>query len=106
MILLYRVFGINQRFRWALYTVLAIWTLYVVVNIPVIIFQCTPVHKAWDGEVKGHCLNLIKLGVASGYINIVTDFLILLLPIPMVWSLQLSRNLRLAIIAIFATGIL
>lgn len=106
LILFYRVFGVNQHFRWALYSIVGIWTAYVAINTPVVIFRCTPVRKAWDPEVEGHCLDLVKLGVSAGYINIVTDFLILILPIPMVWSLHLSSKIRLGIIAIFATGIL
>jgi len=106
LILFYRVFGVNRYFRWALYSVLGIWTAYAVTDTLIVIFQCTPVHKAWDLEVNGYCLDLVKLGVSSGYINIFTDLLILILPIPMVWSLQLSSSVSLAVIAIFATGVL
>ena len=106
LILLCRVFGVNRYFRWANYALVAFWTVYSLTDTLVIIFQCTPVHKAWAPEVNGHCLDLIELGVSSGYINIATDVMILLLPIPMVWSLQLSTKIRLAIMAIFATGIL
>ena len=106
LILLYRVFGVNRHFRWANYALVAFWTVYSLTITLVGFFQCTPVHKAWAPEVDGHCLNLVELGVASGYINIATDLLILLLPIPMVWSLQLSAKIRLAVMAIFATGIL
>ncbi|KAL8781985.1 MAG: hypothetical protein Q9213_005750 [Squamulea squamosa] len=106
LILLYRVFGVNRRFRWALYFVVGLWTVYFVIHTPIVIFQCIPVQKAWHPKMKGHCLDLIKLGVSSGYINIVHDFLILVLPIPMVWSLQLSSKMKLAISGIFATGTL
>ncbi len=106
LILFYRVFGVNRYFRWAVYSVLGIWTAYAITNTLIIIFQCTPVYKAWDLEVNGYCLDLVKLGVSSGYINIFTDLLILILPIPMVWSLQLSSGVRLAVVAIFATGVL
>ena len=106
LILLYRVFGVNRYFRWANYAVVAFWTLYSVTDTFIVIFQCIPIHKAWAPEIDGHCINLIELGVSSGYINISTDLMILLLPIPMVWSLQLSVKNRLAIMSIFATGIL
>ena len=106
LILLYRLFGVSQRFRWALWTVTAIWTLFTIANTLLIIFECTPVHKAWHPLIKGHCISLINIAVAGGYINIVTDFLILVLPVPMVWSLHLPQKIRLALIGIFATATL
>lgn len=106
LILYYRVFGVNQCFRWALYVVISIWTLYSWADTLVVIFQCIPVHKTWSPTEPGHCLDLIKLGVASGYINILTDLMIIILPIPVVMSLQLSPKTQLAVIAIFATGTL
>lgn len=106
LVLLYRVFGVNKHFRWAWCVVAGIWTLYEICGIAVCIFQCIPVHKAWDETAKGHCIDLVKLGIASGLINAATDVMILILPIPMVWSLHLPTNIRLAITAIFATGLL
>lgn len=106
LILYYRVFGVNQRFRWALYVVIGIWTSYSWTDTLVVVFQCLPVRKIWTPTQPGHCLDLIKLGVAAGYINIITDFMILILPIPVVMSLHLSMKTRLAVVAIFATGIL
>ena len=106
LILYYRIFGVNERFRWALFVVIGIWTLYSWADTFIVIFQCNPVQKTWTPTEPGHCLDLIKLGVAAGYINILTDFMIIILPIPIVISLQLSTKTRLAVIAIFTTGIL
>lgn len=106
LILYYRVFGVNQHFQQAVYFVMGLWSLYIFISIFITIFQCTPVSKAWDLELEGHCFDLVKLGISSGYVNIITDTIILSLPIPMVWSLQLSWKVRLAVMAIFLTGTL
>ncbi|KAL8827422.1 MAG: hypothetical protein Q9170_007027 [Blastenia crenularia] len=104
LILLYRVFGVNRHFAWAVYAVTALWTMYTIANTLVIIFECSPVHKAWHPLIEGHCASLIDIAVAGGYLNIITDFFILLLPVPMVWSLHLAKKIKLGLIAIFATA--
>ncbi|KAL8718955.1 MAG: hypothetical protein Q9225_003967 [Loekoesia sp. 1 TL-2023] len=104
LILFYRLFGVNRLFRRAVYTVTVLWTLYTVVNTLLIIFGCTPVQKAWHPLIKGRCISLIDIAVAGGYFNIITDFLILVLPVPMVWSLHMPQKIRLALIGIFATA--
>lgn len=80
--------------------------MFVIADVFIIVFECSPVHKAWDPLVPGHCINIINVGIASGYINIVTDFMILILPIPMVWSLQLAQRMKIAVLTMFMTGIL
>ncbi|KAL9004485.1 MAG: hypothetical protein Q9188_002687 [Gyalolechia gomerana] len=104
LILFYRVFGVNQRFRWAVYTVTAMWTMYTIANTLLIIFACTPVHKAWHPLTEGRCMSLVNIAVAGGYFNIITDFLILFMPVPMVWSLHLPEKMKLAVVGIFATA--
>ena len=50
--------------------------------------------------------NATNLTLASAIVNFISDLYLLLLPLPLVWNLQLTRKRRLGIIAIFMTGIL
>ena len=43
--------------------------------------------------------------VVSGIINVMTDFYVLILPIAMVWSLQLTTRRKIGVIAIFLAGL-
>lgn len=60
----------------------------------VICFQCAPLAHMWDDTIPGRCINLdpnvLLQNVAIG--NIVTDVIIMLLPLPVVWQLKLSRD--------------
>lgn len=85
---------------------MTIWTIYIIADVLLVIFECTPINKAWDPLVPGHCIDQVKLGVAIGYFNLVTDCMILILPIPMLWALQLALRMKLAVLAVFMTGIL
>ena len=44
--------------------------------------------------------------MVSGVINTITDFIVVLLPIPLVWNLRLATARRIKLISLFAAGIL
>ena len=54
------------------------------------IFQCNPVLGAWDLTVPATCITLRKFYLANAVPNIVMDVIILALPIPNIWALQMS----------------
>ncbi|KAL8628661.1 hypothetical protein Q9189_005609, partial [Teloschistes chrysophthalmus] len=54
----------------------------------------------------GHCNNPAAWFIASGIFNVVSDFAILILPIPCIWKLQLPKKKKVMVSAVFATGIL
>lgn len=63
----------------------------------VIIFQCTPVQYFWDKTIPGgHCVNQ-DLGYAiDSTINAIQVMVAVLLPIPILWDLQmpLAKKIR------------
>ena len=67
-------------------------------------FICTPVRANWDPNVHGHCVNEHTLTEAVRIPWVVTDFAVLVAPIPMVWGLQLPRGEKIGLYALFFTG--
>ena len=54
-----------------------------------------------------HCAqDAAKVGIAQGVGNIIGDFYLLLLPMPVVWKLQFSLQKKIGVTAIFLTGFL
>jgi len=100
-----RVFTIRDRtFRlglWTLGTIVASWVIFCVVST---IFQCTPIHKAWEPLVPGHCLNSYKWWSSSSISNIIIDVLILLWPMPQIWKLQMGRGRVALLFGVFTAG--
>ena len=47
-----------------------------------------------------------RLGIAQSVANIIGDFYLLLLPVPVIWKLQLSLQKKIGVTAIFMTGFL
>ncbi|PVI04225.1 hypothetical protein DM02DRAFT_669228 [Periconia macrospinosa] len=66
---------------------------------------CRPFAKNIDVTVKGgQCLNKGALYIATAILNIVTDILVLVLPIPMVLGLQMARSRKIMLIFLFSLG--
>lgn len=71
------------------------------------IFQCNPREKFWNPLITtGHCLDGKAASKASGIFNVISDFAILIMPMPILWKLQMSLRKKLSTISVFALGFL
>ncbi|KAK3935586.1 hypothetical protein QBC46DRAFT_46352 [Diplogelasinospora grovesii] len=69
------------------------------------IFQCKLVEAAWDfAIVGGQCYAFIDFLYANSAINIATDFVLCLAPLPYFWGLSLPVKQRLSICLLFGIG--
>ena len=85
-----RIFGSSRRFRFALYLVAFPVVSWGVVLVFVDVANCKPIRKYWDLSVPGHCLDPYWIYVGEVVANIIIDIVILLLPLPRLWKLQVS----------------
>lgn len=67
-------------------------------------FTCIPVHKSWAPAVPGHCLDSSSTFLGATIPNIVIDFILLVLPMPMLLKLQIEISSKVALIGVFAAG--
>ena len=65
---------------------------------------CEPVAKLWNVQLPGHCRDAQTYWVSVGAINIVLDFLTLLLPLPAISGLHLPRKQKIATMLVFLLG--
>ena len=72
----------------------------------VVIFQCNPRAKFWNPTLPGHCINSDAVDVVTAAINVLSDIVLLLLPLKCVWELQMQSRSKVAVSAVFLTGIL
>ncbi|KAL5043936.1 hypothetical protein BDW71DRAFT_110439 [Aspergillus fruticulosus] len=72
------------------------------------IFQCRPIKAYWDPEPQypHTCLNDGAIVFSASTINIFTDVLTTILPMPLIWKLKLPTRQRLAVMGIFSLGII
>ncbi|MCJ1428315.1 hypothetical protein MMC29_006224, partial [Sticta canariensis] len=77
---------------------------YTIAAIFVVIFQCEPVHGFWDVQIKAKCIDFSVPATFGASFNVVTDFLTLTLPMPLIWKLQMSGRRKLQMAGIFLLG--
>lgn len=94
----------NQRFRVLCYAGLVFVSFSGIAYIFATIFQCTPVAYYWNRSLGGHCIQSAPFWISYATINIVTDFYILCLPMPLLYRLSLSKKSKWGIMACFAMG--
>lgn len=66
--------------------------------------QCRPLRAYWDKSIEGHCFDGTTFFIVNQAFNVVMDFVILALPIPMIWGLQRAWQDKLALNGVFALG--
>ncbi|KAL7923337.1 putative PTH11-typeG-protein-coupled receptor [Trichoderma austrokoningii] len=104
IILLYLRIFVTQKFRIAAYTVMGIIIAWTIGAVASTIFQCVPIAGAWDKQVDAACIDSDIFWLAYAVMNILTDFMVLALPIAPIIALQLSTRSKLMICAIFLMG--
>ena len=69
-------------------------------------FSCTPVKKFWDADdsVDGHCIVTQPLWYSYAGFQLLTDFAVLGLPIPVLVKLQIPKRQKYTLIFVFLLG--
>jgi hypothetical protein len=71
------------------------------------LFNCQPIAKNWDVTIsEGSCINVAKILMTHGALNIATDIAMLVLPIALVQKLKLPVRQKVALACLFMTGTL
>jgi hypothetical protein len=68
------------------------------------IFMCDPVEKNWNPMVPGTCGSTSSLFIGSAVPSVFIDLIILLLPMPVLWTIKTSKARKVGIIMIFLVG--
>jgi len=92
------------RAKIACWTVLSIVVGYTIWTICGSIFACVPIQAFWTKQEGAKCLNQYIMWFTNAAVNICTDFIIIVLPMPVIKNLHLARRQKLALAGIFAIG--
>ncbi|KAI0802401.1 hypothetical protein GGR55DRAFT_451446 [Xylaria sp. FL0064] len=106
ILLLYlRIFTGVKWFRRTCLIVLTFVALYCVAVIIATIFQCIPVAAAFDKTITDKvCINNGRFWFANAGFSIASDIIILTIPMPLVYSLQIPRVQKAALFFVFTLG--
>jgi len=100
-----RVF-VNNGLRLATKLAIAFVTVWSVGNLLQCFLICRPFPKIYTPTIEGTCGDQIASFIAIGVFNIITDVIILTLPIPTVWSLKMSTTAKLGLTGVFLIGLM
>ncbi|KAF2766500.1 hypothetical protein EJ03DRAFT_353871 [Teratosphaeria nubilosa] len=94
-----------QKLFRATYIMMAFCIAFVTWEFFSAIFTCVPVRKFWNPQVYfGGCLSLNALWFTNAGINIMSDLIITILPLPVFKALELPRKQKLGLMGIFGLG--
>ncbi|KAI0595989.1 hypothetical protein F4775DRAFT_594784 [Biscogniauxia sp. FL1348] len=99
--------GVRNYFSWTSRAILVVHVLFHLSWITAENLGCTPYRKIWDQTVaEGSCIDQKLLYIPAAVVNLITNFVVLLLPQKVIWDLQLSPRNKLGVSVVFAVGIL
>ena len=106
LIFLYRRIFPNRRLHISLWIVGGVVICMGIAADFLAIFNCVPVRGSWDPTIKARCINFNAWIIVHGTQNVVTDFVLLCLPMPLVWRLNMAVTRKIQVSSIFVLGAL
>ncbi len=96
----------TRPFQIACWCVLAILIGWGIGALFATIFQCVPVEGSWNPTIKATCIDKDAFWTAYAVGNVITDVMVLSLPLPMIFQLHLKMRDKIGIAGIFLLGAL
>lgn len=92
------------KFKFGLYTLAGLSVILGLGTFIGCVFECDLTDLYWDRTSYGLCINLKAFLLSTAILNLFTDILILILPISVVWKLQVSKSHKVAVSGMFLLG--
>jgi len=96
---------VQKSFRIAAYICLGIVAAFWVAALTTSLTLCKPIALQWDKTLNGTCGNIGTAELAVAAINMVLDVVIVCLPLPVIWKLQMPVQKKIGVTAVFALGL-
>ena len=100
---LYLRLAVEKKFRRLVWGCMAFVVISATASVLASTFQCTPIHKAWV-SVPGSCINVNALFFANAALDIFQDAVIYVLPIRMLYQIQIPNRQKIALMGVFVVG--
>ncbi|KAK0751344.1 hypothetical protein B0T18DRAFT_285450, partial [Schizothecium vesticola] len=101
-----------SKYKWfngCIWATMGLVVAYTIMAMMTFFFHCTPMAAHWDLRLvpTSYCYPLplfIQFALLNTGLNIATDVLFATYPIPIIWSLQMKRKVRIYLVAILSLG--
>ncbi|KAH8654192.1 hypothetical protein BGZ61DRAFT_594821 [Ilyonectria robusta] len=98
----------QRRYIYTLWGLVAVSVIATLVAISAVLVRCKPVAASWNPAL-GTCIDqsiIIALTYAVSVINIVTDWAVAVIPVFILWNLQMRKTLKKMIALVLGLGVL
>ena len=91
----------STLYRIAVYIAFGLITAWLLFAIISTLLHCIPVRKSWLPLIPGHCNDEYSRLLPSAIVSVSIDLYIMLLPIPVLWTLHTGRSRKIVLIGVF-----
>ncbi|KAK7188961.1 hypothetical protein DPSP01_013239 [Paraphaeosphaeria sporulosa] len=104
--LYWRLFGLTRKGRIPLLLVGGVIVAWGITVFLIVIFNCDPIAGSWDLTLAttAKCVDKKSFYVGGSVPNVITDLVLVIMPLPYVWRLHASVAQRIVLGGIFALG--
>ncbi|KAG9237593.1 hypothetical protein BJ875DRAFT_453254 [Amylocarpus encephaloides] len=103
--------SVKPRYRWVIYTTMAVVSVLSLILFFLVLFQCTPVHHFWtrfEGK-KGKCIppNILpRVAIAHSVVAFCTDWVLGIQVIEILYKLEMNARTKLSVVGLLSLGFL
>ncbi|RFU35395.1 hypothetical protein B7463_g936, partial [Scytalidium lignicola] len=66
--------------------------------------SCRPLEYLWNKTIKGECIDFAKFYLIISYPNVITDWVMLIMPMRYVWKLQMPKRQKVVVSGLLFVG--
>lgn len=110
LLFLYRIFKVDTKFRYTTWIVGTIIVLWSVISVLLSIFSCRPLTASWNLAERLNPKTVCNPEIYTvinyyGFCNIITDFALILMPMPLLYHIHMGTAKKIGTACVFATGL-
>lgn len=100
------IFGLVRMFHLEALGLLLITVLHCFATVLATCLICHPIAAAWDNRIHGTCGDEIVAYVVLEVLGALIDVLIIILPLPSIWTLHTEWQRKMGLASILSIGVL
>lgn len=99
----WRIFP-SMTFRRVVCAMAAFIVCYFLACLVTFIMQCYPVYSFWQPAATVHCINRNEFYLAAAVLGLLTDVVLVTMPMPVLWHLKITTKKKVQLSIVFFVG--
>ncbi|KAH7391671.1 hypothetical protein BKA64DRAFT_111454 [Cadophora sp. MPI-SDFR-AT-0126] len=104
LLLFVRVFSPKRNVVRGIYCFATLLLLYYTSTSLAKVWVCTPIGAFWNPAIRKSCIDTDSVFRMDNILSVITDLVILILPVPLMWSVQVTRKKKIGISMLLGAG--